>query len=82
MDHDLRDVLTLTQAARLIGRSPITLRWAAREGKLDAQRVGRDWLTDNEALAEYMVRYVRGPIGYGEPSGRRRANGNDRPPRR
>lgn len=70
MDPNYNEILTLAEAGRLIGRSPSTLRLAARQGKLIARRKGRDWLTDLDALGDYVARYVRGPISYGDPSGR------------
>ena len=62
-DFDLSDLLSLEEAARLAGRSPITLRWAARDGKLYAHRVGQDWVTTGEAVATYMAFRARGPVG-------------------
>ena len=64
MDLDLRDLLSLDEAARIMGRSPVTLRWAARQGKLDARRVGRDWVTTLDAVSRYMAFHARGPIVY------------------
>jgi hypothetical protein len=52
---ELDDVLSIRDAARLLGRSPAGLRAAAGRGSLDARRVGRDWITTREAVIRYRV---------------------------
>lgn len=58
----LARVMSIRRAAELSGRSPSTLRAAARRGSLGARRVGRDWVTTEEALATYLgIRARRRP---------------------
>jgi len=59
---DLDDIISLDEAARILGRSPVTLRWAARTGRLTAKRVGRDWVTSHDAVVEYAVLHARGTV--------------------
>ena len=56
---DLDDALSLDEAARLLNRSPVTLRWAARTGVLRARRIGRDWVTTRDAVAVYAAWHQR-----------------------
>lgn len=51
--NPLDEVLSLEQAARLLNRSPSTLRHQAKAGHLDARRVGRTWLTTRSELRRY-----------------------------
>ncbi len=56
----LEEVLGLEEAAAMIGRSPVTLRWAIRHGSLRAKKVGRDWVTTVDELAAYEAwRWLR-----------------------
>lgn len=48
------EVLTLKQAAKLTPYSADYLNLRARQGKLKAQKIGRDWLTTKEAVIAYM----------------------------
>jgi excisionase family DNA binding protein len=48
------DILTLPQAARLAGLSPITLRVQIRNGRLRATKLGRDWFVTQEELRDYL----------------------------
>jgi len=49
------DWISLADAADIADRSPITLRWAAAHGRLDAVKIGNSWGTTREALAAYMA---------------------------
>ena len=51
----LDDLLSLADAAELLGRSPVTLRAAARRGSLEAVLVGSCWVTSHEAVAVYIA---------------------------
>jgi hypothetical protein len=56
---ELSAVLTLEEAAELVGRSPTTLRDAALRGRLEARRIGDDyrglWITTEAAVAAYIA---------------------------
>ena len=47
-------LITLKQAAAQSGLSYSHLRFLARTGRLKARRLGRDWVTTPEAVAEYL----------------------------
>lgn len=52
----MRDALTTTDAARLLGVRPVTVRSYVARGYLSAQKFGRDWLIPRaqvEALAAH-----------------------------
>ena len=59
---DVDDLLSLEEAAEIIGRSPTTLRSAARRGSLEAKRIGRDWVTTHDAVIQYAVFHARGEV--------------------
>jgi excisionase family DNA binding protein len=48
------DWITTTEAAGLAGYSPVTLRQLAREGRITACKMGRDWLLRKEAVLLYV----------------------------
>jgi hypothetical protein len=56
---ELDDILSLDEAARMLERSPITLRWAAQTGRLPAKKLGRDWVTTRDAVLWYEVSHLR-----------------------
>jgi hypothetical protein len=62
VDIDLDGLLSLDEAADIVGRSPTTLRWAARTGNLPAKRLGRDWVTTHESVAYYAAMHARGAV--------------------
>lgn len=47
--------LTTTQAAKRIGKPVTTIRYWCTHG-LKAEKVGRDWLIDEQALLRYQPR--------------------------
>ena len=51
------ELLNLVEAAERIGCKPKTLRTAAREGRLVANKVSRDWVVTPEALEEWRGKY-------------------------
>ena len=59
MAPDERGRMTLAEAARRSGHSPVALRQAAQRGTLHAERVGdgnrATWYTSEAALAEYLA---------------------------
>jgi len=46
-------VLTLTEAGRLLGVAPATLRAQIHREKLRAVKIGRDWVVDESEVARY-----------------------------
>jgi excisionase family DNA binding protein len=54
------DILTLPQAAKLAGLSPITLRVQIRNGRIKATKVGRDWVTTRGELRAYLKSVGKG----------------------
>ena len=55
---DLTGLVVIREAIALSGFSPDYLRRLAREGTLPAQKVGRTWLFDRDALDEYKQRMI------------------------
>ena len=47
-------LISLKEAAALSGLSHSHLRLLARTGKIDARRLGRDWFTTEQAVADYL----------------------------
>jgi hypothetical protein len=47
------DILTLAEAAELLGRSPTTLRAQAVAGRLKARLVGKTWVTTKAEVERY-----------------------------
>ena len=45
--------VTIAQAAELSGYSPAYVRQLAYRGRIDARKVGRDWLINQESLLAY-----------------------------
>lgn len=60
-DGGAPDAYTLGEAAAVSGLSPITLRSQIRNGRIEAEKRGRDWLIPRSELATYLEsRDVRG----------------------
>ena len=51
---DLNMLISLRDASIICGLSPDHLRRLAEQGKLDAKKVGRNWITTKEAVIDYM----------------------------
>ena len=47
--------ITLAEAARRVGLSASHLRMLARRERISARKLGRDWLTTESAVREYLV---------------------------
>ena len=47
-------LISLREAAALSGLSQSHLQWLCRKGRLKAWKPGRDWLTTDEAVTEYL----------------------------
>ena len=48
-------LISLTEAAALSGLSADHLRRLAEKGRLQAKKIGRNWITTREAVAEYLA---------------------------
>ncbi len=57
--HDLSAILSIDEAAAVLGRTPATLRWAAQTGRLPAKRLGRDWVTTYDGVTWYLAFHRR-----------------------
>ncbi len=76
--RELDDLITLSEAAVLIGRSPVSLRSAVARGKLPARRFGNTWVTTRTHVSEYAA-YVASREWESQPQLRRlRARGRRR----
>lgn len=51
----LDDLITLGEAAKLSGLSHDHLRRLAGRGDLKAKKIGRDWVTTERAVREYLA---------------------------
>jgi hypothetical protein len=54
-----RGTVTLIEAGRLLGLSPITLRVQIRNGKLKGQKKGRDWFVTLNEVDRYELESKR-----------------------
>ena len=48
-------LISLADAAKISGLSQGHLRLLAKQGKIEATKIGRDWLTTEEAIRAYMA---------------------------
>jgi excisionase family DNA binding protein len=48
------ELITLAEAAALSGLSQSHLRLLARRGIIEAEKIGRDWLTTKRAVRAYL----------------------------
>jgi excisionase family DNA binding protein len=51
--------ITTKEAANMTGYTTVYVRRLAREGRVDAQKAGRDWLLKRQSLLEYKARMDR-----------------------
>ncbi len=51
---DEEELIPLSEAAAISGLSVKHLGLLARQGKLRARKIGRNWVTTREAVAEYL----------------------------
>jgi excisionase family DNA binding protein len=49
------DLITLREASKQCGLSTSHLRLLAKTGRLEARKMGRDWVTTAEAVERYMA---------------------------
>jgi excisionase family DNA binding protein len=53
-------VITLREAAAILGTSPDNLRGAIARGSLKARKLGRDWFVDASEVERYRIENRRG----------------------
>jgi len=53
------NLVTVEEAAFTLGFSVQHTRLLIRQGKLRANKLGRDWVITREALADYIVKYPK-----------------------
>ena len=55
-DSNLRidSLISISDAAEITAYSPEFIRMLARSGKLQAVKVGRDWMTTSKAILDYL----------------------------
>lgn len=58
---DLNEIMTLAEAAPLLGLSPETLRVQARKGRLAARLIGKTWVTTRSAIERYREQSLGQP---------------------
>jgi excisionase family DNA binding protein len=53
---DLRidSLISISDAASITSYSPEFIRMLARSGKLQAAKIGRDWMTTRDAILDYL----------------------------
>ena len=51
---DIKNLISLKEASDICKLSSDHLRRLAEQGKLDAKKIGRNWITTKEAITEYM----------------------------
>jgi excisionase family DNA binding protein len=62
------NILTLGQAAELLGLSHSTLRWQIHNGALEAMKIGHIWVVTAEEVERYRSSSLRGSTGEAVPS--------------
>lgn len=55
MEEIHRDFISLSEAARITGYTSEHLNWLARQGKLQAKKLGRNWCTKMVWINEYLA---------------------------
>lgn len=58
-------LVTLSEAAERLNLSPSTLRHQIRNGRLNAFKIGRDWVTDEAEVLRY-AKFNKMPDGQAE----------------
>jgi len=61
------NALTINEAAEQTGYNPEYLRRLAREGEIDARKLGQQWLLSPESVAAYAERMRRDVDGRAGP---------------
>lgn len=50
----VKDILTVNDAAELLGISPYTVRKQARQGLIPGRKIGKEWRFSRESLVEWL----------------------------
>ena len=66
------DYITLRDAAARLGIKPDTLLKAIKRGRMNARKVGRDWLVEESEIEWYRINSL-GKVGYPKGRPRKRA---------
>jgi|GEM_PF-1936065 len=72
MNENPINLISLDQAATVIGCQARTLRKAAQEGRLEAVKIANSWLITPEALQQWRAEYWM--IGNSRPRNRKKVN--------
>ena len=59
LEKAAKRLISLAEAAEISGFSPAHLRYLVRRGIVWGQKIGRNWVTTEEAVREYKARGVR-----------------------
>jgi hypothetical protein len=65
--YNMDEIITLAEAAELLGRSPSTLRNQVKAGRLDGRLIGKTYVTTRAAVERYRREHL-GRLG--RPPGR------------
>ena len=52
-------LISVTEASRISGLSTSHLRKLLREGQIEGVKIGRNWLTTEEAVQDYLKQEIR-----------------------
>ena len=52
-------LISVTEASQISGLSPVHVRKLVRDGQIEGVKIGRNWLTTEEAVREYMKLELR-----------------------
>jgi excisionase family DNA binding protein len=52
-------LISVTEASQISGLSTSQLRKLLREGQIEGVKIGRNWLTTEEAVQEYLKQEIR-----------------------
>ncbi len=54
-EESISQLISLTEAAKISGFTDSYIRKLARSGKIWARKIGRNWLTTEEAITAYLA---------------------------
>ena len=56
---ELDELISLSEAAELTGLSASHLRLVVRQGEIWGRKLGRNWLTTEQAVREYLAQEIK-----------------------
>ena len=59
LEEAAKRLISLAEAAKMSGLSPSHLRHLVRRGMIWGQKIGRNWVTTEQAVKEYQGRGIR-----------------------